>query len=416
MLGAKTLALGLLMTGTVVVPAFAGSIRPAYHHVQHARESLHPAPSIPVVSAPSAIPAAMPRFRLENQAGPGAFSNDPAGSNPSNNGFGFAQQGNQVASAAPAPSAPAPSPTPLPAPAAAYTAPAADPNSGQASSSSNNTSNAPQVVPSGNHAVAAFINFGSSNFSEASTLTSGTPTAWFNSPVVQNVFGGTPNANQQAGFISEVLQTVQHTYALSGLNVSLTTNPSADYAHTLSVVSGASYNANPNAIGITDIGNDGFSLIDKFGAAKNSDELATAIGHNIAHELMHAFGLASHPDQTGTYLDAATASWSVLTNPSTMFSPQASQMLSTMNFLNGPGKEFTQGALGMTGLELLTEHHPTFCNCPYCQALRKLKAAAAQAIGAASAAPVPEPATLALWGIAGGLAIAARRRGRRLSA
>ncbi len=401
MLGAKTLALGLLMTGTVVAPAIAGSIRPVHHQVRHTRESLHPAPSIPVVSAPAAF-APSTHLGLENLARSG--NNPNAGSNGTINGFGFAQQANQVISA-PAPVAP----SPAPAYSAPTPAPAADPG--------NNSSPPPSFpAPSnGNHAYAAFINFGTGNFSEASTLTTGNATAWYNSPVVQQVFGGTPNAGQQSGFINEVLQTVQHTYALNGLNVSLTADPSKDYAHTLSVVSGASYNANPNAIGITDVGNDGFSLIDKFGSAKNADELATAIGHNIAHELMHAFGIAEHPDQTGNYLDAATASWSVLTNPNTMFSPQAAQMLSTLNFLKGPGKEFTQGSMGMTGLELLTEHHPTFCNCPYCQALRGLKSAAAQAIGP-DAAPVPEPATFALWGFVGALAVAARRRSLRLSA
>ncbi len=401
MLGVKSLALGLLMTGTVVVPALAGSIRPVHHHVQQTRETLHPAPTSPLASDPIAAP--MHRVGFENLAGPAAQV--PA----SNPGFGFAQLGNQVVAA------PTPYSSYASSSASAYTEPVAGSYNASPAASTTVAAPTPAYSPasSGDHAYAAFINFGSSGFSEAQTLTSGTPSAWYTSPVVQQVFGGTPTAAQQSGFISEVLHTAQQTYAMSGLNVNLTVDPTQDYAHTMSVVSGASYNANPNAIGITDVGNDGFSFIDKFGSAKNSDELAEAIGHNIAHELMHAFGIAQHPDQTGTYLDAATASWSILTNPNTMFSPQAAKLLSTMDFFSGPGKEFTQGVGGISGLELLTEHHPHFCTCPLCTALRKLKAAAAQAIGP-DAAPVPEPTTLALWGLAGALAIAARTRaGRR---
>ena len=258
------------------------------------------------------------------------------------------------------------------------------------------------------HSVDAYINFGNGPYSEAQSLTTGNAQSWTQSQAVQSVFHGTPTATQQSAFTSEVLQTIQNTYSHSGLNISLTTDPTQNYAHTMSVVSGASFSGNSAAIGITDVGNDGFSFIDKFGQAKSPDELATAIGNNIAHELMHAFGIAGHPDQTGTYIDAATASWSTLTGAQTTFSPQAAQMLSTLNFLNGPGKEFTQGTLGLTGLELLTEHHPTFCNCPYCQSLRKLKAA--EGLAVTDASQVPEPTTVALWGVAAtGLVIARRR-------
>ena len=38
----------------------------------------------------------------------------------------------------------------------------------------------------------------------------------------------------------------------------------------MSVVSGASYSGNSSAIGITDVGNDGFSFIDKFGSGQVS--------------------------------------------------------------------------------------------------------------------------------------------------
>ena len=261
------------------------------------------------------------------------------------------------------------------------------------------------------HSVDAFINFGNGTYSEAQSLTTGSAQAWYQSPSVQAVYHGTPTADQQAAFRSEVLQVVQNTYHQSGLNVSLTTDPTQNYAHTMSVVSGASYSGNSQAIGITDVGNDGFSFIDKFGMAKTPDELAMAIGHNVAHELMHAFGIAAHPDQTGTYLDAASANWSTLTSAQTTFSPQATQMLAAQNFLNGPGKEFTQGALGVSGLELLTEHHPVTCHCPYCNSLRQLKSAEGLALSGAS--PVPEPTTIALWGFAAVAVVVARRRGAR---
>jgi hypothetical protein len=44
---------------------------------------------------------------------------------------------------------------------------------------------------------------------------------------------------------------------------------------------------------------------------------------------MHAFGIANHPDQTGTYIDAATANWNTLVNPNTTFSPAAAQALTS---------------------------------------------------------------------------------------
>ena len=61
----------------------------------------------------------------------------------------------------------------------------------------------------------------------------------------------------------------------------------------------------PTPSGSPTVGANGFSFIDKFGGVQSEADLATAIGHNLAHELMHAFGIANHPEQTGPYVDAA---------------------------------------------------------------------------------------------------------------
>ena len=395
----KSLALGASILGCLVAPTRAGSIRPSHRIPDRPNPTgFFDAPTSLVVRQPSLNLAVRPA--AENLATPGFvpsqtfFSSFNSGSR-SSAPLTLATLNQAIASA---PQSVAFTPAPAPAAssyASTYAAPAA-----------------PAAAPAPTHNVAAFINFGNAPYSEAQSLTTGNPQSWTQSQAVQAVFHGTPTADQQAAFKNEVLQVVQNTYANSGLNLSVTTDPTANYAHTMSVVSGASYAGNSQAIGITDVGNDGFSFIDKFNLAKTPDELATAVGKNVAHELMHAFGVAGHPDQTGTYLDAASANWSTLTNANTTFSPQASQMLASQNFLSGPGKEFTQGALGLSGLELLTQHHPVTCNCPYCNALHKLEAAEGLNVGAAS--PVPEPTTVALWGIAGVGAVVARRgRGRR---
>ena len=140
-------------------------------------------------------------------------------------------------------------------------------------------------------------------------------------------FGGSPTAAQQTSFTQTVLADIQHTFQISGMNVNLTTDPSAPTAHMISVVSGTSYPSNPGAIGITDVGASGFGFIDKLAYATTPDQLAWAVAHNVSHELMHALGVAVHPDQTGQFLDSATATWQMLTDPNTKFSPQAVQLM-----------------------------------------------------------------------------------------
>jgi hypothetical protein len=154
----------------------------------------------------------------------------------------------------------------------------------------------------------------------------------------------------------------------------------------MSVVSGASYPGNSDAIGITDVGNNGFSFIDKLNYASNEDQLSWAVAHNVAHELMHAFGVGQHPDDTGTHVDAGVASWSLLTDPNATFSPTAASLLQNVDA--GPINTGLIGAeeLHVDGDQML-------------------------------AAPVPEPSTVAVWVVAGlGGALTLRRRAARQAA
>jgi hypothetical protein len=264
----------------------------------------------------------------------------------------------------------------------------------------------PAAPPATNSSTAAnaYIDLGTSPYPSTGSLTTGNAQPWYDSPSVTSAFGGTPNAQQQASFTQTVLSDIQHTFQISGMNVTLTTDPNVAAAHTLSVASGLSAQANPNAIGLTQVSGNGFSFIDKLSYATTPDQLAWAVAHNVAHELMHAFGVAIHPDQTGTYLDAATATWNMLVDPNTKFSPQAVQlMLANMGGASGINSSL--------GAELLTlSKHPANCQCQFCQMMRKLGINASQILQAA----VPEPATIALWSIAalGGIAIARRKSAR----
>ncbi len=261
---------------------------------------------------------------------------------------------------------------------------------------------APAPAPSGFAAAAtsstgtapadAYINLGTGPYPESSTLTTGNPQAWYNSPAVVSAFGGTPTVQQESNFAQSVLADVQHTFQISGLNISLTSDPNTPALHTLSVVSGATYPSNPAAIGITDVGANGYGFIDKLAYATTPDQLAWAVAHNISHELMHALGVANHPDTTGNYLDAASATWQLLTDPNAKFSPEAVQLMSpllatgvTSNTLSAPGAQLFHG-LNIDGAQLLET-------------------------------PVPEPATIGIWTAAALWGtVALRRRSKRQAA
>lgn len=228
----------------------------------------------------------------------------------------------------------------------------------------------------------AFINFGTAPFTEAGTLTTGNPVPFFESAAFTHLFpNGSPSSSDVARFEAQVMATIQHTYDAAHLPIRLTADPTAGAVHSMSVVSGASYSANPDVIGITDVGNNGFSFIDKFGSARSVDQLAVAIGHNLSHELMHAFGIADHPEQGGPYVDAATASLATLSDANTGFSDVAARLLSTLNFQDVGDAINSKRVDG--GQILIPD-----------------------------ATTVPEPSTVALWALVGGVALAIRR-GRR---
>ncbi|KAJ3050522.1 hypothetical protein HK102_012284, partial [Quaeritorhiza haematococci] len=122
-------------------------------------------------------------------------------------------------------------------------------------------------------------------------------------------------------------------------------------------------------------------FIDKLNYASNPDQLSWAVAHNVAHELMHAFGVADHPDQTGKYLDAAAADWKMLTDPNTTFSPAAVELLKTLS--NGASS-------GTVGAEMLkTGLLAAQCHCNFCDTMTGMGIDGAQVLAAA----VPEPAT-----------------------
>lgn len=277
-----------------------------------------------------------------------------------------------AAQAAPLMTAPMPSPAPMPAPTPMPTpAPSA----------------APSTAPA---TVNAFINMTAGPYPSASGLTTGTAQPWYDSPAAIQAFGGVPNAQQQSSFVQTVLQDVQHTYQLAGMDPTLTTDPNTPALHTISVVSGLSYAPNPSAIGITDVGGNGFSFIDKLDYANNPTDLAWAIAHNVSHELMHAFGIGYHPD-AGNYVDAASATWQTLTDPTTTFGPNATQLLLSSQYGTLGG-----GPAGGIGAEVLNP--------------------SGEAVDGDETV-TPEPATAAIWalGALGGVLLY-RRRGSRASA
>ncbi|GIW87322.1 MAG: hypothetical protein KatS3mg108_1646 [Isosphaeraceae bacterium] len=221
----------------------------------------------------------------------------------------------------------------------------------------------------------AFVNLTGAGFVGAAGLTTGNALPWYLSPAVAKVYGGVPSAEQRLEFARDVLSRVEAAYVRSGLPIALTDQP-GQAAHTLSVVSAAQSPANPDAVGVTEIGRDGFTFIDKLSYANTVDELKTAVAHNVAHELMHAFGVDRH-DPTGGYLDSGVADWNTLIDPHATFSPEAVRLLASRDFR----------AIGPAPATAAQEvDHGSAC--PHC--LQVL------------ASPVPEPAAWMGW-VAGGL-------------
>ena len=132
---------------------------------------------------------------------------------------------------------------------------------------------------------------------------------------------------------------------------------------------------------MTQVGASGFSFIDKIApSAQIVDQLESIVAHNISHELMLAFGVPENYDQTGKYIDSTVASWAMMVSPTATFSPAAAAALN-------------QALAGEHNANSTTQQ--------------------AQII---SDSEVPEPATLALWVVAGAVVAVARRRSLRTPA
>ncbi|MGE3819383.1 MAG: hypothetical protein AB7I30_08110 [Isosphaeraceae bacterium] len=295
---------------------------------------------------------------------------------------------------------PAPTPTPAPALTSAYSSPAPAPAPAPKETAVFAKSTPSGLVPASSFQGKpdAFLNFGNGGYADADLLINGSIKPWYESPSVVKAFGGTPSVQQQRQFESQVLDQVQKIYAQNGLSPKLTLDPNASADHTMSVVSGASFVGNSNAIGITNVGYNGFNFIDKLNYAKSPEELATALASNVAHELMHAFGVGAHHDQSGKYLDSASASWSLLTDPNASFSPKA------VADLLGDKPAFNPDAARSLSAQVLTDAQGE-CLC----AAHML---AAQLI---APAPVPEPTTVAVWTIGLISVLGARSISRRKS-
>ncbi len=252
----------------------------------------------------------------------------------------------------------------------------ASPFSAQAVSSSNSSASSPPVD--------AFINLANGPYPGAGLITTGNAQPWYNSSQIGSFFGGQPTAQQQQSFDSTVLSRVQQTFAQSGVPITLTSDPNVAAHHTISLVSNTGSASLSSAIGMTQVGTNGFSFIDQIAKSGQSlDQLEWIVAHNISHELMLALGVPENYDQTGNYVDSKLANWSMMVNPNATFSPGASQALlqAIQNETNQPGYQLGAQALNT------------------------------------SLTPAPEPATWALWALAATTALVARRiRSRRASA
>jgi len=127
---------------------------------------------------------------------------------------------------------------------------------------------------------------------------------------------------------------------------------------------------------MTNIGGNGFHFLDNSAGHANSvDQLEWIVAHNVAHELMLAFGVPEVHDQTGQYIDSTAGTMALFLNPNATFSSGAIQDLLSRDF-----KQSGESALS-----------------PEAQMI--------------DGTPVPEPATYAMW-VLGAIAIAGAHRAR----
>jgi hypothetical protein len=240
----------------------------------------------------------------------------------------------------------------------------------------------PSAISTGPSSAQAFINVGSGPYPQAAAITTGGAQPWYNSPQVTSLFGGQPTAQQIQSFDSAILQRVQQTFSQSGISVNLTQDPNTPALHTISLVSGTGAATLSSAIGMTQVGGNGFSFIDQIAPSAHSlDQLEWIAAHNISHELMLAFGVPETFDKSGNFIDSKIADWAMMVNPNATFSSDASQAINQA--LSSP-----QDQAGLTS----------------------------QGAQEVNPAPIPEPTTVAIWGFAAlALVVSRRRPWRRLS-
>lgn len=240
----------------------------------------------------------------------------------------------------------------------------------------------------------AFLNFGTGSFSREQDLTAGDASSWFTGANVEHAFGGRqPDAAEQAEFSRKVLDEVNANFEASGIVPKITLDPNIKADHALSIVNGTAVGEDPatsTIIGLTEVGGDGFSFLNHLGTAKDSSELAVMLSRNITHELMHAFGVGSHPDQTGEYIDSAVAAPDLLTKDVARLSPEAVQRIIAAD------ASFNDGTSAYS--QSYPDGNPNHCSS--CRRAAQVRAAQT----------VPEPTTVAFWGLAGVAVVAYRRR------
>ena len=232
--------------------------------------------------------------------------------------------------------------------------------------------------------VQAFINLGAGPYPLAAAITTGGAQPWYNSSQLTSLFGGQPTAQQIQSFDNVILQRVQQAFSQSGISVSLTDNPNVAALHTISLVSNTGSSSLASAIGMTQVGSNGFSFIDQIApSAQSLNQLEWIVAHNISHELMLAFGVPENYDTTGNFIDSKMANWAMMVNPNATFSSAAAQAINQALASQSPA-----AAGSLLGAQ---EFNP-------------------------SPAPIPEPTTVAIWGLAAAaLVIARQRRPRRNS-
>jgi len=234
--------------------------------------------------------------------------------------------------------------------------------------------------PTSTGPVDGYINLGTGPYLQASAITTGGAQPWYQSAQIASLFGGQPTAQQIQSFDNTILQRVQQTFSQSGVSVSLTANPNVAALHTISLVSNTASASIASAIGMTQVGHNGFSFIDQIApSAQSLDQLEWIVAHNISHEMMLAVGVPENYDQTGNYVDSKMANWSMMVSSASTFSPAASQAISqALAAQNNGNSGYQLGA---------QEYNPL-------------------------PAPIPEPATIALWVLGAGAALVITRQRR----